>query len=42
MRRMAGSLKQARYVELPDTGHDLHLEQPEAWRKLLLEFLATV
>ena len=42
MRRMARSLEQARYVELPDTGHDLHLEQPEAWQKLLLEFLATV
>jgi pimeloyl-ACP methyl ester carboxylesterase len=42
MRRMVGRLKQARYVELPDAGHDLHLEQPEAWRKLLLEFLATV
>jgi len=39
MRRMASTLANARYVELPDAGHDLHLELPDEWRKTLLDFL---
>jgi pimeloyl-ACP methyl ester carboxylesterase len=41
-RRMAGSLPAARLVEIPDAGHDLHLERPERWRAVLGEFLATL
>jgi pimeloyl-ACP methyl ester carboxylesterase len=39
---MADSLPAARLVEIPDAGHDLHLERPERWRAVLGEFLATL
>ncbi len=27
-------------VVIPDAGHDLHLDQPRAWRRTLAGFLA--
>lgn len=39
-RRMIESLPAARFAEIPDAGHDLHLEQPELWHAALGEFLA--
>jgi pimeloyl-ACP methyl ester carboxylesterase len=38
--RMLGESPKARLVEIPDAGHDLHLDQPGAWRKALEGFLA--
>jgi pimeloyl-ACP methyl ester carboxylesterase len=29
----------ARFIEIPDAKHDLHLDSPEAWRKALTAFL---
>lgn len=39
-RQMAHSIPQARLVIVPDAGHTVHLEQPQAWREVLLAFLA--
>jgi pimeloyl-ACP methyl ester carboxylesterase len=36
---MSDRLPQARLVELPGAGHDLHLERPAEWRRALSEFL---
>jgi pimeloyl-ACP methyl ester carboxylesterase len=30
---------QVRLVEIPDAGHDLHLERPDEWRRVLTDFL---
>ncbi|WP_329102564.1 alpha/beta hydrolase [Micromonospora sp. NBC_01699] len=38
-RRMLARLPGSELVELPDAGHDLHLERPGAWHRLLREFL---
>lgn len=38
-REMAERLPSARVVELADAGHDLHLDQPDAWREALAGFL---
>lgn len=40
VRRMAGRLPGARLAEIEDAGHDLHLDQPERWRSVVLEFIA--
>jgi pimeloyl-ACP methyl ester carboxylesterase len=37
---MVDQLQSAQLVELPDTGHDLHLEQPDLWKKTISDFLA--
>ena len=39
-RRMAGSLDGAHVVTVPDAGHDVHLHQPEEWRRAIEPFLA--
>jgi pimeloyl-ACP methyl ester carboxylesterase len=31
--------RNANLIEIDNAGHDLHLEQPEQWRKVLTEFL---
>jgi pimeloyl-ACP methyl ester carboxylesterase len=31
--------RDARLAELPGAGHDLHLDQPEQWRRVVGEFL---
>lgn len=41
-RRMIETLPTASLAEIPDAGHDLHLEQPEAWHAVLGGFLATL
>ena len=38
---MVESNPHARLVEIEDAGHDLHLDQPEAWHKALAQFLGT-
>lgn len=38
-RDMAGALPTARLVVVPDAGHAVHLEQPDTFRRLVLEFL---
>jgi pimeloyl-ACP methyl ester carboxylesterase len=37
--RMAELRPGTRVVTIPDSGHDAHLDQPEAWAKLLRDFL---
>jgi pimeloyl-ACP methyl ester carboxylesterase len=39
-RPMIDALPKARLAEISDAGHDLHLEQPEAWRTVFGELLA--
>ena len=39
-RRMAGSLDEAVVVTVSDAGHDVHLDQPEKWRRAVEPFLA--
>jgi pimeloyl-ACP methyl ester carboxylesterase len=39
-RRMAESLEGALVVTVPDAGHDVHLDQPEEWRRAVEPFLA--
>jgi pimeloyl-ACP methyl ester carboxylesterase len=38
---MAAGVPVGRYAELPAAGHDLHLEDPAGWRRILGEFLPT-
>jgi pimeloyl-ACP methyl ester carboxylesterase len=38
--RMTGLLPGSRLVEIPDAGHDVHLDQPGRWRAAVEEFLA--
>jgi pimeloyl-ACP methyl ester carboxylesterase len=38
-RAMLDRLPHARLVELPEAGHDLHLDRPAEWRAALAEFL---
>ncbi len=38
--QMLERLPAAKLVELPDAGHDLHLDSPKQWREALTEFLA--
>lgn len=38
--RMADSIPVATVVTIPDSGHDLHLEQPLAWRRAVEPFLS--
>ncbi|HLI05014.1 MAG TPA: alpha/beta hydrolase [Ktedonobacteraceae bacterium] len=39
LQEMARSLPDGRYIQIPNAGHDLHLEQPEAWRQAAKPFL---
>jgi pimeloyl-ACP methyl ester carboxylesterase len=41
-RTLAARLPNARYVELPGGGHNLPLEEPETFTRLVLDFLAEV
>ena len=41
MEMMAELLPQAEVVELPGAKHDLHLDQPERWREVVLGFLSS-
>jgi pimeloyl-ACP methyl ester carboxylesterase len=38
-RAMMAALPSAQLTELPDAGHDLHLDRPERWRQTLTAFL---
>jgi pimeloyl-ACP methyl ester carboxylesterase len=38
--RMADLRPGTRLAEIEDAGHDVHLDQPERWRNVLLEFIA--
>ncbi|MEV4628311.1 alpha/beta fold hydrolase [Micromonospora sp. NPDC049523] len=38
-RRMLDRLPGSELVELPDAGHDLHLERPRDWHRILRDFL---
>ena len=40
--RMAEWLPGARLAEIAQAGHDLHLDQPDRWRNVVLEFIATL
>ena len=42
LREMARRISCARYIEIPNAGHDPHLEQPEAWRQAAEAFLREV
>jgi pimeloyl-ACP methyl ester carboxylesterase len=39
---MVESLPCARLEEVADAGHDLHLDQPDRWRNVLLAFIAAL
>ncbi len=39
MREMAGTLAHGAYVVIPDAGHDVHLDAPDAWRHVAQGFL---
>lgn len=39
LREMVQRNPHARFAQIADAGHDLHLEQPEAWREAAEEFL---
>ena len=39
---MAARLEQAAVKTVPEAGHDIHLEQPAAWRAIVEPFLADV
>jgi pimeloyl-ACP methyl ester carboxylesterase len=39
---MAVLLPEARHVEIPGAGHDVHLDQPELWREAVETFLGEV
>lgn len=41
MQRMAQAIPRARYVELPGVGHLMNLEAPDAFDRVLLDFLRT-
>jgi pimeloyl-ACP methyl ester carboxylesterase len=41
MEMMAELLPQAEVVQLPGAKHDLHLDQPERWREVVLGFLSS-
>ena len=41
-RRMADLKPGTGLSEIEDAGHDVHLDQPERWRTVLLEFMATL
>jgi pimeloyl-ACP methyl ester carboxylesterase len=38
-RRLAGHIRQARFIELPGASHMMHLEQPQAFSDAVLDFL---
>ncbi len=40
MEAMASRARLGRYAELPDAGHDLHLEDPSGWRRVVEEFVS--
>jgi len=42
MEDMATRARRGRYAELPGAGHDLHLEDPAGWRRVVEEFLLRV
>lgn len=39
MREMAAAHAGCAYVEVIGAGHDLHLEQPDSWREVILQFV---
>jgi pimeloyl-ACP methyl ester carboxylesterase len=40
--RMLNLVPHAQLIEIPNAGHDLHLDQPELWRESLEAFLSTL
>jgi pimeloyl-ACP methyl ester carboxylesterase len=36
---MAGTLPNGKYVVIPEAGHDLHLDDPDAWHTVAHAFL---
>ncbi len=41
-REMTERLSSARLIEVPDAGHDLHLDSPQEWRAVLTGFLEAI
>ncbi len=39
LQEMARRIPHARYAQIVQAGHDLHLDHPERWRQLAEEFL---
>ena len=39
LQEMARRVPYGRYVQVPQAGHDLHLDRPEFWRHIAEEFL---
>jgi pimeloyl-ACP methyl ester carboxylesterase len=42
LRAMASRIPQGRYVQIPQAGHDLHLDRPDLWRRAVEAFLDEV
>jgi pimeloyl-ACP methyl ester carboxylesterase len=42
VRRMLSTRPRARLAEIADAGHDVHLDQPERWRSVVLEFICAL
>lgn len=40
LQAMATRIPHGHYIQIPNAGHDLHLEQPQAWREVVEAFLA--
>jgi pimeloyl-ACP methyl ester carboxylesterase len=40
LQEMARRIPQGKYVQIPNAGHELHLEQPESWRQEAESFLS--
>jgi pimeloyl-ACP methyl ester carboxylesterase len=42
LRAMASRISHSRYVQIPQAGHDLHLDRPDLWRQAVEAFLDEV
>jgi len=39
---LSGRIPHGRGQQIPNAGHDLHLQRPAAWRRVAVEFLQTL
>ncbi len=42
LQEMASRIPHGRYVQVPQAGHDLHLDRPDLWKQITEAFLAEV